>query len=51
VDPGQHVAGVPAGPVDQWRESAVLVRRLPELRRALADLAARLDALEARLPR
>jgi UDP-3-O-[3-hydroxymyristoyl] glucosamine N-acyltransferase len=51
VAPGQHVAGVPAGPVDQWRESAVLVRRLPELRRMLADLAARLDALEARLRR
>lgn len=49
VDPGQHVAGIPAGDVAQWREAAVLVRRLPELRKAVADLEARLAALEARL--
>ena len=51
VGPGEHVAGVPAGDVAAWRESAVLVRRLPELREALARLEARLAALEARLPR
>ena len=49
VDPGQHVAGIPAGDVAQWREAAVLVRRLPELRKAVADLEARLAALEAPL--
>jgi UDP-3-O-[3-hydroxymyristoyl] glucosamine N-acyltransferase len=46
VDAGHHVTGVPAGDVAEWRESVVLVRRLPEFRRALADLQARLAALE-----
>jgi len=49
VAPGEHVAGVPAGDVAAWRESAVLVRRLPELRESLARLEARLAALEARV--
>jgi len=49
VAPGEHVAGVPAGDVAAWRESAVLVRRLPELRETLARLEARLAALEARV--
>jgi UDP-3-O-[3-hydroxymyristoyl] glucosamine N-acyltransferase len=49
VADGQHVAGVPAGDVAEWREAVVLVRRLPELRKAIADLEARLSALEARL--
>jgi hypothetical protein len=51
VEPGQHVAGVPAGDAAEWREHVVLVRRLPELRRAVAELEARLAALEAQLPR
>jgi UDP-3-O-[3-hydroxymyristoyl] glucosamine N-acyltransferase len=42
VPAGAHVAGIPAGDVAEWRESTVLVRRLPELRRALADIEARL---------
>jgi UDP-3-O-[3-hydroxymyristoyl] glucosamine N-acyltransferase len=46
---GEHVAGVPAGDVREWRESAVLVRRLPELRQTVAELEARLTALEERL--
>jgi UDP-3-O-[3-hydroxymyristoyl] glucosamine N-acyltransferase len=49
VAAGEHVAGVPAADVAAWRESAVLVRRLPELRDSLARLDARLAALEARL--
>jgi UDP-3-O-[3-hydroxymyristoyl] glucosamine N-acyltransferase len=49
VAAGQHVAGVPAGDVAAWRESVVLVRRLPELRRLVAALEARLSALIARL--
>jgi UDP-3-O-[3-hydroxymyristoyl] glucosamine N-acyltransferase len=50
VGPGEHVAGIPAGDVGEWREAAVLVRRLPELRRSVAALEARLVELEARLP-
>jgi UDP-3-O-[3-hydroxymyristoyl] glucosamine N-acyltransferase len=46
IPDGTHIAGIPAGPVAGWRESAVLLRRLPELRKALADLEARLTALE-----
>jgi UDP-3-O-[3-hydroxymyristoyl] glucosamine N-acyltransferase len=49
IGEGQHVAGVPAGPVADWRESAVLLRRLPELRQVLSDLQSRLAALEARM--
>jgi UDP-3-O-[3-hydroxymyristoyl] glucosamine N-acyltransferase len=49
VGEGHHVSGIPAGDVDEWRESAVLVRRLPELRKAVADLEARLAAVEGRL--
>jgi UDP-3-O-[3-hydroxymyristoyl] glucosamine N-acyltransferase len=47
IDAGQQVAGIPAGDVAEWRESKVLTRRLPEFRRSLADLEARLAALEA----
>jgi len=46
VGAGEHVAGVPAGAVAAWRESAVLMRRLPEFRETLAQLEARLRALE-----
>ena len=49
VAAGEHVAGVPAGDVAEWRESAVLVRRLPELREMLVKLETRLRALETRL--
>jgi UDP-3-O-[3-hydroxymyristoyl] glucosamine N-acyltransferase len=47
LEPAKHVTGFPAVEIDQWRESVVLVRRLPELRKALLDLEARLAALEA----
>ena len=49
VAAGHHVAGVPAGDVEEWREATVLVRRLPELRKAVADLETRLAALEAKV--
>jgi len=51
VAPASHVAGVPAVDVAEWREATVLVRRLPELRRAVAALDARLAALEALVSR
>jgi UDP-3-O-[3-hydroxymyristoyl] glucosamine N-acyltransferase len=46
VDAGEHVAGVPAGDVAEWRESVVLLRKLPELRKMVAALESRLAALE-----
>ena len=49
VAAGAHVAGIPAGDVAEWRETAVLIRRLPELRRALQQLETRLAVLEASL--
>jgi UDP-3-O-[3-hydroxymyristoyl] glucosamine N-acyltransferase len=49
VGAGDHVAGVPAVDVAEWRESAVLVRKLPEMRRLLAAMEARLAALETEL--
>ncbi len=49
VAAGEHVAGIPAGDVAEWREHVVLVRRLPEMKKGLAELEARLAALESRL--
>jgi UDP-3-O-[3-hydroxymyristoyl] glucosamine N-acyltransferase len=49
VDAGEHVAGVPAVDVSEWREATVLVRRLPQLRESLARLEARLAELETRV--
>jgi UDP-3-O-[3-hydroxymyristoyl] glucosamine N-acyltransferase len=49
IPDGVQVAGMPAVPIADWRESAVLLRRLPELRATLSALEARLAALEARL--
>ncbi len=46
VEPGRHVAGIPAVDVDDWRESVVLLRRLSELRESLRDLTERLRRLE-----
>ena len=46
VPAGQQVAGIPAVPVDAWREAAVLMRRLPDLREQIAVLEARLAKLE-----
>ena len=49
VSAGGHVAGIPAVEVTEWRETVVLGRRLPEIRRDLAALEARLAALEQQL--
>ena len=49
VDPGTLVSGYPAITNLEWRKSSVLFRRLPELKKALADLQARLEELERRL--
>ena len=50
VESGHHVTGIPAVDVAEWRESVVLIRRLPELRRLLGELQARLAALEKKPP-
>lgn len=49
VPAGEHVAGIPAVDLAEWRETVVLGRRLPEIRRDLADLDARLATLEQRM--
>ena len=49
VTAGGHVAGIPAVDLAEWRETVVLGRRLPEIRRDLATLDARLAELEQRL--
>ncbi len=48
IPAGTFVSGTPAIPNAEWRKSAVLFRRLPELRRQLAELEARLAAIDAR---
>ena len=49
VPSGEHVAGIPAVDLAEWRETVVLGRRLPDIRRDVADLDVRLAALEQRL--
>lgn len=49
VPAGQLVSGYPAIPNREWLKASALVKRLPELRKAVADLEARVAALEARL--
>ena len=44
VPAGTRVSGTPAWEVSEWRKAFVLLRRLPEMRRKLTELAARLDA-------
>jgi UDP-3-O-[3-hydroxymyristoyl] glucosamine N-acyltransferase len=51
IEPSQHVTGIPAMDIDQWRESVVLLRRLPELRKTLFALETRLSALESAFPK
>ncbi len=46
VPPGTHLSGMPGWEVSEWRTAFVLVRRLPEFRRKLLDLEARLNALK-----
>ena len=46
LDPGSFVSGYPAIPNRDWLKASAVFRRLPELRRAIADLEQRLAALE-----
>jgi UDP-3-O-[3-hydroxymyristoyl] glucosamine N-acyltransferase len=49
IEPGTFVSGYPAIPNRDWLKSSAVFRRLPELKKAVADLQRRLDDLEARL--
>jgi UDP-3-O-[3-hydroxymyristoyl] glucosamine N-acyltransferase len=49
VEPGSFISGYPAIDNRDWLKSSAVFRRLPELRKTIADLEARLAELEARL--
>jgi UDP-3-O-[3-hydroxymyristoyl] glucosamine N-acyltransferase len=49
VEPGSFISGYPAIANRDWLKSSAIFRKLPELRKAIADLAARLERLESRL--
>ncbi len=48
VEAGAFISGYPAIPNRDWLKSSAIFRRLPELKKTLADLQARLEQLEAR---
>jgi UDP-3-O-[3-hydroxymyristoyl] glucosamine N-acyltransferase len=49
VDAGSLVSGYPAIDNRDWLKSSAVFRRLPELKKSVADLQRRLDAVEERL--
>jgi UDP-3-O-[3-hydroxymyristoyl] glucosamine N-acyltransferase len=49
VAPGSFISGYPAITNRDWLKSSAVFRKLPELRKAIADLDARLAEVEARL--
>jgi len=49
VDAKQVVSGYPAIQNREWRKASAVFKRLPELRRSVAELGRRLSELEARL--
>jgi UDP-3-O-[3-hydroxymyristoyl] glucosamine N-acyltransferase len=51
VEAGATVSGYPAIDNREWLKASAVFRNLPELRRLVKDLSARLEALEARLKR
>jgi UDP-3-O-[3-hydroxymyristoyl] glucosamine N-acyltransferase len=48
VEPGSFISGYPAVDNRQWLKASAVFRRLPELRKTIVRLAARLAELEAR---
>ena len=46
VEPGALISGYPAIPNREWLKASAVFRRLPELRKAVADLERRLASLE-----
>jgi UDP-3-O-[3-hydroxymyristoyl] glucosamine N-acyltransferase len=49
VDAGSFISGYPAIANRDWLKSSAIFRKLPELRKTVADLQARLERLESRL--
>jgi UDP-3-O-[3-hydroxymyristoyl] glucosamine N-acyltransferase len=49
VEPGSFISGYPAINNRDWLKSSAIFRKLPELRKTIAELEARLNKLEARL--
>jgi UDP-3-O-[3-hydroxymyristoyl] glucosamine N-acyltransferase len=49
VDAGSFISGYPAIANRDWLKSSAVFRKLPELRKAVADLQRRLEELESRL--
>ncbi len=49
VEPGSFISGYPAINNRDWLKSSAVFRRLPELRKTIADLQARLADIESRL--
>ena len=49
VEPGKMISGYPAIDNRDWLKSSAVFRRLPELKKAVADLRRRLDELEDRI--
>jgi UDP-3-O-[3-hydroxymyristoyl] glucosamine N-acyltransferase len=49
VEPGSFISGYPAIDNRDWLKSSAIFRKLPELRKTIADLDARLQQLESRL--
>ena len=49
VEPGKMISGYPAIENRDWLKSSAVFRRLPELKKAVADLQRRLEELEQRL--
>jgi UDP-3-O-[3-hydroxymyristoyl] glucosamine N-acyltransferase len=49
VDPGSFISGYPAIPNRDWLKASAVFRRLPELRKLVAELEQRLGQLEAKI--
>ena len=51
VDPGMLISGYPAIPNRDWLKASAVFKRLPELKKTIGDLEARVAALEVKLAR
>jgi UDP-3-O-[3-hydroxymyristoyl] glucosamine N-acyltransferase len=51
VEAGSFISGYPAVPNREWLKTSAVVRKLPELRKTIADLQRRVAELEERIGR